>query len=249
MSVSLPYFSLLVSSLFFTALIFLSAALMASSWSSCHLSQTLCRQEELPRAFPLHPCLCSPKEEMRFLRCCSRLLVLCLLPSRDTRSRSLRLVLIEVIATKGDPFLTCLNFTYKCCCSTFSSWTMMHWSIRISVRRTMKLADILFFRSLLRVSSTTHIAFVTKRDAVSVCDLLFSLELVESDLQQEVQILLNPSQTSLWKKHMFIWEMMFSWVVPQRAYYAALIEHVNRNTILMLVRAFVCTDVPTVVNC
>ncbi|KAF5899066.1 sorting nexin-25 isoform X1, partial [Clarias magur] len=66
----------------------------------CDLKASNTRQEELPRAFPLHPCLSSPKEEMRFLRCCSRLLVLCLLPSRDARSRSLRLVLVEVIATK-----------------------------------------------------------------------------------------------------------------------------------------------------
>ncbi|XP_026773844.2 sorting nexin-25 [Pangasianodon hypophthalmus] len=66
----------------------------------CDLKASNTRQEELPRPFPLHPCLCSPKEEMRFLRCCSRLLVLCLLPSRDARSRSLRLVLVEVIATK-----------------------------------------------------------------------------------------------------------------------------------------------------
>ncbi|XP_046705554.1 sorting nexin-25 isoform X2 [Silurus meridionalis] len=66
----------------------------------CDLKASNTRQEELPRAFPLHPCLCSPKEEMRFLRCCSRILVLCLLPSRDSRSRSLRLVLVEVIATK-----------------------------------------------------------------------------------------------------------------------------------------------------
>ncbi|GAA6089809.1 sorting nexin-25 [Tachysurus ichikawai] len=66
----------------------------------CDLKASNTRQEELPRAFPLHPCLCSPNEEMRFLRCCSRLLVLCLLPFRDARSHSLRLVLVEVIATK-----------------------------------------------------------------------------------------------------------------------------------------------------
>ncbi|TTG17233.1 Sorting nexin-25 [Bagarius yarrelli] len=37
----------------------------------CDLKASNTRQEELPRqptrAFPLHPCLCSPKEEMRFL--------------------------------------------------------------------------------------------------------------------------------------------------------------------------------------
>ncbi|XP_016398334.1 sorting nexin-25-like, partial [Sinocyclocheilus rhinocerous] len=56
--------------------------------------------EEVPRAFPLHPCLRSPDEELRFLRCCARLLMLRLLPARDARSRSLRLLLVEVVATK-----------------------------------------------------------------------------------------------------------------------------------------------------
>ncbi len=62
----------------------------------------LSRLEEVPRAFPLHPCLCSSDEELRFLRCCARLLMLRLLPARDARSRSLRLLLVEVVATKGD---------------------------------------------------------------------------------------------------------------------------------------------------
>ncbi|XP_030622570.1 sorting nexin-25 [Chanos chanos] len=66
----------------------------------CDLKAANTRQEELPKPFPLHPCLCSPEEELRFLRCCSRLLMLCLLPSRDARSRSLRVVLVEIIATK-----------------------------------------------------------------------------------------------------------------------------------------------------
>ncbi|XP_060783875.1 sorting nexin-25 isoform X4 [Neoarius graeffei] len=66
----------------------------------CDLKASNTRQEEFPRAFQLHPCLCSPKEEMRFLRCCSRLLLLCFLPLRDARSHSLRLVLVEIIATK-----------------------------------------------------------------------------------------------------------------------------------------------------
>lgn len=88
-----------------------------SSLSFCCFFPNPFRQEELPRAFPLHPCLCSPKEEMRFLRCCSRLLVLCLLPLRDARSRSLRLVLVEVIATKGDLFLAQphIRFTILLC--------------------------------------------------------------------------------------------------------------------------------------
>ncbi|KAJ8416532.1 hypothetical protein AAFF_G00358200 [Aldrovandia affinis] len=66
----------------------------------CDLKTANTRQEESPRPFPLHPCLRSPEEELRFLRCCSRLLLLCLLPSRDVRSRSLRVVLVEIIATK-----------------------------------------------------------------------------------------------------------------------------------------------------
>ncbi|KAL4618248.1 sorting nexin-25-like, partial [Arapaima gigas] len=66
----------------------------------CDLKAANTRQEELPRPFPLHPCLHSPEEELRFLRCCARLLVLSLLPTRDIRSHSLRAVLVEVIATK-----------------------------------------------------------------------------------------------------------------------------------------------------
>ncbi|KPP63809.1 hypothetical protein Z043_117900, partial [Scleropages formosus] len=66
----------------------------------CDLKAANTRQEELPRPFPLHPCLRSPEEELRFLRCCARLLVLSLLPSRDARSHSLRAVLVEVISTK-----------------------------------------------------------------------------------------------------------------------------------------------------
>ena len=60
------------------------------------------RQEELPKPFALHPCLRSPQEELRYLRCCARLLLLSLLPARHTRSPTLRLVLSEVIATKGE---------------------------------------------------------------------------------------------------------------------------------------------------
>lgn len=58
------------------------------------------RLEEAPRPFLLHPCLQSPEEETRFLRCCARLLLLCLLPARDARSYSLRVVLAEVITSK-----------------------------------------------------------------------------------------------------------------------------------------------------
>ncbi|CAM4618347.1 unnamed protein product [Leuciscus chuanchicus] len=66
----------------------------------CDLKAANTRLEEDPRAFPLHACLMSPDEELRFLRCCARLLMLRLLPVRDARSRSLRLLLVEVVATK-----------------------------------------------------------------------------------------------------------------------------------------------------
>ncbi|KAI4904914.1 hypothetical protein NFI96_033161 [Prochilodus magdalenae] len=67
----------------------------------CDLKAANARQEESPRPLPLHPCLRSPEDELQFLRCCSRLLVMCVLPARDARCRSLRLVLVEVIATKA----------------------------------------------------------------------------------------------------------------------------------------------------
>uniref|UniRef100_A0A673LE51 Sorting nexin 25 n=1 Tax=Sinocyclocheilus rhinocerous TaxID=307959 RepID=A0A673LE51_9TELE len=66
----------------------------------CDLKAANTRLEEVPRPFPLHPCLRSPDEELRFLRCCARLLMLRLLPARDARSCSLRLLLVEVVATK-----------------------------------------------------------------------------------------------------------------------------------------------------
>ncbi|XP_026872922.2 sorting nexin-25 isoform X2 [Electrophorus electricus] len=66
----------------------------------CELKAANTRQEEFPRPLPLHPCLRSSVEERRFLRCCSRLLVLHLLPARDACSRSLRLVLVEVVAAR-----------------------------------------------------------------------------------------------------------------------------------------------------
>ncbi|KAA0709789.1 Sorting nexin-25 [Triplophysa tibetana] len=66
----------------------------------CDLKAANTRLEEVPRPFPLHPCLRSPDEELRFLRSCARLLMLRLLPVRDAHSRSLRLLLVEVVATK-----------------------------------------------------------------------------------------------------------------------------------------------------
>lgn len=72
-------------------------------WSPTHMRPCLLdRQTESPAAFTLHPCLRSPEDELHFLRCCSRLLLLFLLPARDVRSFSLRLVLVEVLATKGE---------------------------------------------------------------------------------------------------------------------------------------------------
>ncbi|KAI1887579.1 hypothetical protein AGOR_G00191760 [Albula goreensis] len=66
----------------------------------CDLKAANTRHEEQPRPFPLHPCLRSPEEELRFLRSSARLLLLCLMPARDVHSYSLRVVLAEVFATK-----------------------------------------------------------------------------------------------------------------------------------------------------
>lgn len=66
----------------------------------CDLRAANVRLEELPRPFPLHPALKNADEEIRFLQTCSHVLVLCLLPSRDAQSRSLRIVLAEILATK-----------------------------------------------------------------------------------------------------------------------------------------------------
>ncbi|XP_078534166.1 sorting nexin-25 isoform X2 [Lissotriton helveticus] len=66
----------------------------------CDLRTANVRLEELPRPFPLHPGLKNADEEIRFLQTCSHVLVLCLLPSRDAQSRSLRIVLAEILATK-----------------------------------------------------------------------------------------------------------------------------------------------------
>ncbi|XP_059830361.1 sorting nexin-25 isoform X1 [Hypanus sabinus] len=67
----------------------------------CDLKAANSRQEEQqPKPFPLHPCLKSFKDEDQFLRKCSRVLVLCLLTSKDVSSRSLRIVLAEILAMK-----------------------------------------------------------------------------------------------------------------------------------------------------
>uniref|UniRef100_A0A2K6G7H6 Sorting nexin 25 n=1 Tax=Propithecus coquereli TaxID=379532 RepID=A0A2K6G7H6_PROCO len=58
------------------------------------------RHEEQPRPFVLHACLRNSDDEVRFLQMCSRVLVLCLLPSKDVRSLSLRIMLAEILTTK-----------------------------------------------------------------------------------------------------------------------------------------------------
>ncbi|XP_032656235.1 sorting nexin-25 isoform X4 [Chelonoidis abingdonii] len=66
----------------------------------CDLKAANARQEEQPRPFLLHPCLRNSEEEVRFLQSCSQILVYCLLPSKDSQSLSLRIVLADILATK-----------------------------------------------------------------------------------------------------------------------------------------------------
>ncbi|XP_053258459.1 sorting nexin-25 isoform X1 [Podarcis raffonei] len=66
----------------------------------CDLKAASSRLEEQPRPFLLHPCLRNSDEEARFLQACSQILVYCLLPSKDARSLSLRIVLAEILASK-----------------------------------------------------------------------------------------------------------------------------------------------------
>ncbi|XP_040190092.1 sorting nexin-25 [Rana temporaria] len=66
----------------------------------CDLKAANTRQDEQPRPFALHPCLKTTEEELRFLQTCAQVLVLCLVPARDAQSRSLRIVLSEILATK-----------------------------------------------------------------------------------------------------------------------------------------------------
>ncbi|XP_072480247.1 sorting nexin-25 isoform X1 [Notamacropus eugenii] len=66
----------------------------------CDLKAAHARQEEPPRPFLLHACLRNSDEEVRFLQTCSRVLVFCLLPSKDVQSLSLRIVLAEILTTK-----------------------------------------------------------------------------------------------------------------------------------------------------
>lgn len=64
-------------------------------------SLSLFRHEEQPRPFVLHACLRNSDDEVRFLQTCSRVLVFCLLPSKDVQSLSLRIMLAEILTTKG----------------------------------------------------------------------------------------------------------------------------------------------------
>ncbi|XP_075412926.1 sorting nexin-25 isoform X2 [Tenrec ecaudatus] len=66
----------------------------------CDLKAANARHEELPRPFVLHACLKNSDDEVRFLQTCSRVLVFCLLPSKDAQSLSLRIVLAEILTTK-----------------------------------------------------------------------------------------------------------------------------------------------------
>ncbi|XP_075053038.1 sorting nexin-25 isoform X2 [Mixophyes fleayi] len=66
----------------------------------CDLKAANTRQDEQPRPFALHPCLKNTEEELRFLQKCAQVLVLCMVPDRDAQSRSLRIVLSEILATK-----------------------------------------------------------------------------------------------------------------------------------------------------
>ncbi|XP_040499327.1 sorting nexin-25 isoform X2 [Ursus maritimus] len=66
----------------------------------CDLKAANARHEEQPRPFVLHTCLRNSYDEVRFLQMCSRVLVFCLLPSKDVQSLSLRIMLAEILTTK-----------------------------------------------------------------------------------------------------------------------------------------------------
>ncbi|XP_068826642.1 sorting nexin-25 isoform X1 [Capricornis sumatraensis] len=66
----------------------------------CDLKAASARHEEQPRPFVLHSCLRNSNDEVRFLQMCSRVLVLCLLPSKNVQSLSLRIMLAEILTTK-----------------------------------------------------------------------------------------------------------------------------------------------------
>ncbi|KAM5264753.1 sorting nexin-25 isoform 3-T3 [Ctenodactylus gundi] len=66
----------------------------------CDLKAANASHEEQPRPFVLHSCLRNTDDEVRFLQMCSRVLVFCLLPSKDVQSLSLRIMLAEILTTK-----------------------------------------------------------------------------------------------------------------------------------------------------
>ncbi|XP_051025681.1 sorting nexin-25 [Acomys russatus] len=66
----------------------------------CDLKAANARHEEQPRPFVLHACLNNSHDEVRFLQTCSRVLVFCLLPSKDIQSLSLRIMLAEILTMK-----------------------------------------------------------------------------------------------------------------------------------------------------
>ncbi|XP_057553085.1 sorting nexin-25 isoform X1 [Hippopotamus amphibius kiboko] len=66
----------------------------------CDLKAANARHEEQPRPFVLHTCLRNSDDEVRFLQTCSRVLVFCLLPSKDVQSLSLRIMLAEILTAK-----------------------------------------------------------------------------------------------------------------------------------------------------
>lgn len=81
------------------------------------------RHEEQPRPFVLHSCLKNSRDEVRFLQMCSRVLVFCLLPSKDSQSLSLRIMLAEILTTKG----------------RFMKFTPLVWCVQTNVLYTLSL--------------------------------------------------------------------------------------------------------------
>ncbi|XP_029442709.1 sorting nexin-25 isoform X2 [Rhinatrema bivittatum] len=66
----------------------------------CDLKAANTRQDDQLRCFSLHLGLKNADEEIRFLRTLSRVLLLCLLPAKDSRSHILCILLADVLAIK-----------------------------------------------------------------------------------------------------------------------------------------------------
>nr|XP_033799397.1 sorting nexin-25 isoform X3 [Geotrypetes seraphini] len=66
----------------------------------CDLKAANARQDDQLRPFLLHPGLRNADEEIQFLRTFCRVLLLCLLPTKDAQSHTLRIFLAEVLTTK-----------------------------------------------------------------------------------------------------------------------------------------------------